>query len=254
MSGRIVIAGCMAQKPYQAGHTWQYLQYLLGFRRLGWDVLFVDRLSGEVAAGDRRVGYVADVFGEVGLEGCWTIGLDDGSHAGLGRAATLERVRSADLLLNVMGYCDDRELLAASRRRVFLDTDPGFGQMWHALGLADIFAGHDAHVTIGERIGRDGCTIPDCGLHWITTPQPVVLDAWPATPPPWGGCDSPASAAGAAPTGQSTTTVTATGCACTSCAGSLSFRRARPPASSWRSISTPTSATTWRCCAAAAGR
>ena len=35
MSGRIVIAGCIAQKPYQAGHTWQFLQYLLGFRRLG---------------------------------------------------------------------------------------------------------------------------------------------------------------------------------------------------------------------------
>ena len=41
MSGQIVIAGCIAQKPNQAGHTWQYLQYLLGFRRLGWKVLFL---------------------------------------------------------------------------------------------------------------------------------------------------------------------------------------------------------------------
>jgi hypothetical protein len=185
-AGRIVIAGCMAQKPNQAGHTWQYLQYLLGFRRLGWDVLFVDRLAGPVEAGDARVRYVSDVFGEAGLDGAWTIGLDDGSHIGASRAETLDRVRGADLLLNVMGYCDDEELLAAARRRVFLDTDPGFGQMWRALGLADVFAGHDAYVTIGERIGAADCTIPACDLEWITTPQPVVLDEWRCTAPPAG--------------------------------------------------------------------
>jgi hypothetical protein len=186
MSGRIAIAGCMAQKPGQAGHTWQYLQYLLGFHRLGWDVLFVDRLAGPVQAGDGRIRYVSDVFRDAGLDGVWTIGLDDGTHIGVSRAGTLDYIRSADLLLNVMGYCDDDELLAAARRRVFLDTDPGFGQMWRELGQADIFAGHDAHVTIGERIGEADCRIPDCGLAWITTPQPVVLEAWPVTSPPAG--------------------------------------------------------------------
>ena len=43
-----------------------------------------------------------------------------------------------------------------------------------------MFAGHDAFVTIGERIGEPDCTIPTCGLDWITTPQPVVLEQWPA--------------------------------------------------------------------------
>jgi hypothetical protein len=186
MSGRIAIAGCIAQKPGQAGHTWQYLQYLLGFRRLGWDVLFVDRLAGPVQAGDDRVRYVRDVFRDAGLDGAWTIGLDDGTHIGVDRPETIDHIRGADLLLNVMGYCDDEELLTAARRRVFLDTDPGFGQMWRELGLADIFAGHDDHVTIGERIGRPDCAIPTCGLDWITTPQPVVLEAWPVTPPPAG--------------------------------------------------------------------
>jgi hypothetical protein len=56
--------------------------------------------------------------------------------------------------------------------------------MWRALGLADVFAGHDVHVTIAERIGEPDCAVPACGLDWITTPQPVVLDAWPAVPPP----------------------------------------------------------------------
>jgi hypothetical protein len=62
---------------------------------------------------------------------------------------------------------------------VFLDIDPGFGQMWRELGQADQFAGHDTFVTIAENIGRPDCEIPTCGLEWITTVQPVVLEHWP---------------------------------------------------------------------------
>ena len=39
-----------------------------------------------------------------------------------------------------MGFLDDEEILAAAPLRVFLDIDPGFGQMWRELGLADVFA------------------------------------------------------------------------------------------------------------------
>ena len=46
-----------------------------------------------------------------------------------------------------------------------------------------VFAGHDAHVTIGERIGQRDCAVPTCGIEWITTPQPVVLDQWPTAAP-----------------------------------------------------------------------
>jgi hypothetical protein len=81
--------------------------------------------------------------------------------------------------LNVMGFLRDEEVLAAAPHRVFLDIDPGFGQMWKELELADVFNGYDAFVTIGENIGRPGCSIPTCGLHWITTPQPIVLSQWP---------------------------------------------------------------------------
>jgi hypothetical protein len=179
MSGRIVIAGSLAQKPHQAGHTWQFLQYLLGFRRLGFDVLFLDRLDAGMT---RNLGYVEAVMSEFGFEDSFSVALEDGSHMGVPRQRVLEHIADSDLLINVMGFLTDEELLGAARKRVFLDTDPGFGQMWRDLELADVFAGHDAHVTIGERIGRDDCTVPSCGLRWITTPQPVALAEWPATP------------------------------------------------------------------------
>jgi hypothetical protein len=70
---------------------------------------------------------------------------------------------------------------------VFLDIDPGFTQMWQALGLADMGAGHEVYVTVGENIGRVDCVIPTCGVEWVTTPPPVVLDEW-----PWSGCEASA--------------------------------------------------------------
>ncbi|MDQ3587810.1 MAG: hypothetical protein M3350_10565 [Actinomycetota bacterium] len=195
MSGRITIGGSLAQKPNQAGHTWQFLQYILGFRRLGWDVLFVDQIAAQAcrnSAGrpcepqsSENGRYLAGVMSDFGLDDAYSLLLDDGRHMGAPRDRVLRHVGGSDLLLNFMGFLDDEEILGAARRRVFLDTDPGFGQMWHELGLADVFAGHDAHVTIGERIGRPDCEIPTCGLDWITTPQPVALEHWPvATAPP----------------------------------------------------------------------
>ena len=188
----IVIAGALAQRPGRGGHTWVFLQYLLGFRKLGYDVLFLDRLepetcvdaTGTPAAIERswNVRYVRDVMDQFGLADSYAV-LCQGSDAdvGLSRAKVLERVRSSDALINIMGFLHDEELLAAAGRRVFLDIDPGFPQMWRELGLHDAFKGHDAFVTIAANIGSPTCTIPTCGLNWITTLQPVVLDAWPSS-------------------------------------------------------------------------
>jgi hypothetical protein len=115
-----------------------------------------------------------------GLAGAFSLECDGGAHhIGRPRHDVLDPVRRSALLLNVMGFLRDEEVLAAAPRRVFLDIDPGFGQMWKELGLADVFQGHDAFVTIGENIGRADCRIPTCGLHWVTTPQPIVLEHWP---------------------------------------------------------------------------
>jgi hypothetical protein len=176
----IVLAGALAQRPGHGGHAWVFLQYLLGFRRLGYEVFFIDWLDGDTPA-QRTAGlrWLDDVMSGFGLGDCYAlIDKTTGAVYGAGRGEVRERLRRTPALLNVMGYLDDDDLLSEPAMRVFLDIDPGFGQMWRALGLADPFAGHDAVVTIGENVGREDCAIPTCGLDWITTPQPVVLDEW----------------------------------------------------------------------------
>jgi hypothetical protein len=188
--GTIILGGSVAQRPGRGGHTWVFLQYLLGFRDLGWDVVLVDRLEPEMcldAAGNPRqversenLRYFREVMERFDLADSFALLCDGGTRClGLSRDELRRRTADAAFLLNVNGFVEDEQVLEAARLRAFLDIDPGFGQMWRELGLSDVFRGHDAYVTIGENIGLPGCQIPTCGLEWITTPQPVVLEQWP---------------------------------------------------------------------------
>lgn len=188
MKETIIIAGALAQKPGHGGHSWVFLQYLLGFQRLGWDVLFLDRLDSQMCVDSSgnscelvesyNLRYFLEVMERYGLQDSFSLICDDHLHIGWSRSQVLERVRTCPFLINVMGYLDDPEILALASKKVFLDIDPGFGQMWRELGLADLFQGHDYHVTIALNMGRPECSIPTCGIDWIRTPQPVVLDNW----------------------------------------------------------------------------
>src|SRR5438874_1960517 len=121
MRRRMVLAGSLAQKPRHGGHTWVFLQYLLGFRRLGWDVLFLDRLdpaasadaAGRACPPEESVQFrfLADVMDRFGLTGCYAADCR-GRYAGLSRAEVLERTGAAAFLLNVMGFLTDAEVLA----------------------------------------------------------------------------------------------------------------------------------------------
>lgn len=173
-AGSVVVAGGLTRRAHAGGHVWALLHWVLAFRRIGWRVTFLDAVDTEPEAGP-----FLPLMDRFDLRNDGALLIAGASGAGLDRGALLERVRGADLLLNVMGYCTDPEILGAARRRVFLDIDPGFGQMWQALGLADLLAGHDAFVTVGGGVGRSDCRVPTCGRSWIPTLPPVVLEYWP---------------------------------------------------------------------------
>jgi hypothetical protein len=208
MRETIIVAGSLAQRPNIGGHTWVFLQYLLGFRRLGWDVLFVDRLEPEMcvdAAGEPtelrssvNLSYLAEVMERFELGERWSLLYDGGREVvGRSRAEVVDVARRSVLLLNVMGFLDDEEILAAAPLRAFLDIDPGFGQIWQQLGLHQTFQGHDRYVTIGERVGAADCRVPTCGIDWVTTKPAVELSEWPAQPEPGSAFTTVASWRGA---------------------------------------------------------
>jgi hypothetical protein len=183
VSGRIVIAGSLAGRPDRPGHAWAFLGYLLGFRELGFEVIFLDRLDAvdaDAAARSPAARWLAATMASFGLDRRWSLLLADGRTLGLTRERVLGELRECRFLLDVNGFLTEEELLAAAPRRVYLDVDPGYAQLWAEQGLADTFAGHDDFVTVGTNVGARDCTVPTLGLDWITTLPPVPLEHWPA--------------------------------------------------------------------------
>jgi hypothetical protein len=189
----VAISGSIAQRPGRAGHAWVFLSYLLGFRALGFEVLFLDRLDAGMVDADEWVAgarssrgarWLLETMRAAGLDDAYCLLLGDGLETvGVSRGEALARLAGAELLLDFNGFLGDEELLAAAARRVYVDIDPGFAQMWDDLGLADPFAGYDDFVTVGVNVGAEGCAVPTGGRRWIPTRQPVVLERWPRAAP-----------------------------------------------------------------------
>ncbi len=175
---RVLFSGMMAGDPRQGGATWAVLQYLLGLRELGHEVLFVEPVD---AAEPDVVAYFHAVVRTFGLEGDAGL-LVRGSRetVGVPYQQLAERSATADMLLNVSGMLADEELLAGPSMRAYLDLDPAFNQLWHEVDGIDVgFGRHERFATVGLALGDPACPVPTAGREWITTPQPVVLSHWP---------------------------------------------------------------------------
>jgi hypothetical protein len=191
----LLVSGMVAADPYQGGATWAVLQYLLGFRQLGYDVFFVEPIaaaklrvrpslagaSGSALDKSANAAYFRKVTRTFGLTG----------RAALLLAGTRETVglpydelraaaRRAVALVNLSGLLTDPELARPAPVRVYLDLDPAFTQLWQAQGVDMRFDGHTHFATVGLSLGRADCPVPDCGRDWLPTRPPVVLERWPA--------------------------------------------------------------------------
>ncbi len=179
----VIVSGMIAATPGQGGAAWAVLQYLLGLRRLGCDVHFVEPIAaGTVPEASAR--YAAGAMERFGLGGRWALLPEGGGDpVGLSRPALRELARRADLLLSVSGMLTDPDVLEAIPVRAYLDLDPVFNQLWHAVEGVDMrFDAHTHFVSVADAIGAPGSPVPDCGRDWIPTLPPVVLEEWPFAP------------------------------------------------------------------------
>lgn len=206
---RILVLGALAEMPF-AGVAWQILHYLEGFRRLGHEVTYVedtgswpydpyvetvtDDATGAVRRMDALLG--AHGFGEH-----WAFrnaARPDEVH-GLGAGALAERLRAADVLVNLSGVTVLSQAHMDVPIRIYLETDPVTPQLeadgGHRFTL-DMLAAHTHHFTFGERIGTPGCAVPVGDVTYLPTRQPVVVDWWAPADDDGGPADGRATADG----------------------------------------------------------
>ncbi|HWE13456.1 MAG TPA: hypothetical protein VG365_08095 [Solirubrobacteraceae bacterium] len=194
--GTVVLWGLLANSPF-GGMTWQVLHHLVGLRRLGFDVWYVeDSDTPMLRPGDLEIAedpeqnaaFTAAILARIGFEDRWILRVPY-SEETLGQPrARLDRLyREADAVFNLCGahWLLDRH--DAIEMLVLLETDPVSLQVHLASGdpvLAEQ-VGRYAHLfSYGQNLGRRCCPVPTGGVHWQPTRPPVVLDWWAGGPPP----------------------------------------------------------------------
>jgi hypothetical protein len=180
----IVVAGAIANKPFNGGEAWVRLSWVLGFKRIGCDVFFIEQIASNTCSNEVAQ-YFKKVVEAFGLAGNAALIDNDGkSIYGPGASSLADLAGSAELLVNISGHLRLPPLLQRFKRKAYVDIDPGFTQFWHSLKVATAqLNGYDVYFTIGRNIGSPTCLIPTGGIDWRPVSQPVMLDDWPVTSP-----------------------------------------------------------------------
>jgi GT2 family glycosyltransferase len=196
---KVVLLGMMSKMPV-AGVVWQYLHYLLGFERLGYQAYYVEAHgrtpsmlmeSGETAdASGRAAAFIATIMRRYGLSDRWAyraLHRDDRCF-GMTERRLEGLFGSAELIVNLHGGTKPLPELRATDRLVYLETDPVQLQLELAEGYEasyEFLEAHAAFFTFAENYGQADCRLPVSErFRFETTRQPVLPELWETERPP----------------------------------------------------------------------
>jgi hypothetical protein len=173
-----IVSGVLAGKPGNGGNAWARLSVVVGLRRLGFQVYFVEQIDH---AGVENIAYFEAVMRQFDLTESAAL-VTSGECYGIAKRELDDIAAEAALLVNFGGHLTAPQLMRPARCKVYLDDDPGFTQLWEGSGTVGArLDGHDLYFTFGENIGQPECPIPTDGIDWHATRPAVVLDDWPVT-------------------------------------------------------------------------
>jgi hypothetical protein len=196
---RIVVTGLAATYPF-GGVFWDYFQYVLGFKKMGHEVLYledtgqwcydpINRTFNE--NGEHNAAILAREIKKLDpdLSDKWFYKDSTGKNFGKSWNDVVRFCKNADIFLHISASCWMREEYYAAKRVVFIDSDPLYTQSSipnYLNGTAtssekeriELIKRHDCHFTFGENIGQEDCLIPNDLFDWMPTRQPVVMDCF----------------------------------------------------------------------------
>ena len=188
MAKKIVIGVGIASHPISAaGNTWAFLNWVLGFREAGWEVWMVEEIDPnrcidakwqpapfETSENQRHWKTICQEFNLTNQSTLFFKGKETESQ-------TFKRfAQEADLFLNISGHFKNQTLEMSRAKKIYLDLDPAFTQIWAEVYGSDMnFSGHDIFFSVGTLLGKEGSRAPTCDKVWHPTFPPVVLSYWP---------------------------------------------------------------------------
>ena len=197
--GKLVVWSILSTFPF-GGVTWQCLHYLVGLRRLGFDVWYVEDSDRPLYSPDTgwwpsldytaNVAYLAKQMERIGLGDRWIFrppGVEDTCLGTTDLAGLQQLYKEADAALNLSGGQELRPNHAAIRCLIYIETDPVAVQIAVAKGDAraiDVLDTYHYLFSYGENFGAPDCRVPIERYHWRPTRMPINLDWWEMTTPP----------------------------------------------------------------------
>jgi len=199
--GKIIVFGILFWYPL-AGVTYQFLHYLLGLRRLGYDPYYIEDSARWIydpsindlspdASGNIEA--VLPALERHGFAERWAFRgkYPNGKTYGLSETRIDELYREAEAFLNITGAQELREEHMVCKRRIYVESDPFASQAKVALGnegMIKTLAAHDTLFSFGENLGADDCDVPIKKFKWLATRQPVAMELWDDLPAAGGSC------------------------------------------------------------------
>jgi len=189
---RIVLGTYLVRFPV-GGYLGWHLQWLNGLRRLGHDVVLVERADEHEAcfdpitmtAGDdcaTGIQAVDELMRNAGLAGCWSFRDVHGVHHGLDASEVDHLFATADLYVDMGAHGAWAEHAAQAAVRILVDGEPGYTQM--KLETAESPPDYDHWYTNGANIGTARSSAPTAGRAWRHVFNPVDLDLFREPGPP----------------------------------------------------------------------
>jgi len=195
---KAIVTGMIGTFPL-GGVAWDYCQYAVGLERLGLEVYYLED-SGDTTYAfvpstqtfevdpDYGAAFLQEslaAFSET-LANRWHFRSFDDRTYGMSAEEFADIAADADMLINVSGATVLRDTYRRCRRKVLIDTDPGWKHFrtfpqWDRKSVTERplgFRSHDYFFTFAERVHEPDCPLPDFGLRWHTTRHPVLPDKW----------------------------------------------------------------------------
>jgi hypothetical protein len=183
----VIVLGIMGAIPV-AGVAWQTIHYLVGLRRLGFDVYYVEATGVwpyNATTDDCTfpVTYLAKLLCHFQFEGKWAYCAthSDDRCYGLSELQVQSLYQRADAILNLSGGTVLRDEHNICPKRIYLETDPVISQIrvaTHDQPTIAYLAAHTDYLSFGENLGEPDCSVPVQHFSYRRTRQPVVLDFW----------------------------------------------------------------------------
>ena len=190
-SSQLIVLGMMGRMPL-AGVVWQVLHYLEGFRRLGFDVYYVEDTETwpydpeqNTVTDDCRyaIKIISRTLASHGFSERWAYRdvTRSGETFGLSESQVRQLFEQADILINLTASTVLRAEHLRVPLRVYLETDPVLPQIEIAKGnptYVELLGAHTHHFSYGENLGAPDCGVPIERFRYFPTRQPIVLDWW----------------------------------------------------------------------------